>query len=160
MAVRSAPSRAFSANGVELMAKVLVINGPNLGALGQREPEVYGTHTLAELEEAVTAQARDLGVEVAFFQSDSERELIARIRAAADDGTTFMLVNPAGLTHTSVPLRDAIAAVRIPFIEVHLSNPHAREPFRHRSLFSDLAVGVVSGFGIDSYELALAAAAR
>ncbi|MCA1799045.1 MAG: type II 3-dehydroquinate dehydratase [Xanthomonadaceae bacterium] len=152
MAVRSA------ANGTETTVNVLVINGPNLNLLGSREPQIYGADTLAVLADRLAAAAQKTGVTVEMFQSDSERELIARVQAAGGDGTDFIILNPAGLTHASVPFRDAFAAVSIPFIEVHLSNPYAREPFRHRSLFSDLAVGVVAGFGIRSYEFALEAA--
>lgn len=142
------------------MRKLLVLHGPNLNLLGTREPETYGAVPLAEIDAALTKRAGEAGAGLAAFQSNAEHELIERVHAATDDGTAFILINPAGLTHTSVPLRDALAAAAIPFIEVHLSNPHAREPFRHRSLFSDLAVGVVSGFGAHSYELALEAALR
>lgn len=148
----------FVANGVEPTVNVLVINGPNLNLLGAREPAVYGSDTLAAIDARLRDRAAARGARLETFQSDAERDLMRRVQAAAGDGTDFMLLNPAGLTHTSVPLRDAIAAVRVPFVEVHLSNPYAREPFRHRSLFSDLAVGVIAGFGIRSYELALDAA--
>lgn len=139
------------------MAKLLVLNGPNLNLLGTREPGIYGSATLAEICAALATRA-GAGHALETFQSNAEHELIDRVQAARDDGTEFILINPAGYTHTSVALRDALAAVKIPFIEVHLSNPHAREPFRHTSLFSDLAVGVVAGFGPQSYSLALDAA--
>lgn len=140
------------------MAKLLVLNGPNLDALGTRETAVYGSVTLPELIAGLSDAARAAGHVLDALQTDSERELVARAKAAATDGTDFMLLNPAGLTHASVPLRDAVATAGVPFIEVHLSNPYAREPFRRRSLFSDLAVGVVAGFGARSYDLALEAA--
>ena len=140
------------------MAKLLVLNGPNLNLLGTREPGIYGSATLAEIGADLARRAREAGHALETFQSNAEHELIDRVQAARGDGTDFILINPAGYTHTSVALRDALAAVKVPFIEVHLSNPHAREPFRHKSLFSDLAVGVVAGFGPLSYGLALAAA--
>lgn len=142
------------------MAKVLVLNGPNLNLLGQREPAVYGPDTLADIETRLRDAAGGVGHQLDCFQSNSERELIERVQGARDDGTDFILANPAGLTHSSVPLRDAFAATGVPFIEVHLSNPHAREPFRRQSMFSDIAVGVICGFGAHSYELALEAASR
>jgi 3-dehydroquinate dehydratase II len=142
------------------VAKLLVLNGPNLNLLGTREPGIYGHATLADIAADLTARANASGHALETFQSNAEHELIERVQAARSDGTDFILINPAGYTHTSVALRDALAAVAIPFIEVHLSNPHAREPFRHKSLFSDLAVGVVAGFGPLSYGLALAAAAH
>jgi len=142
------------------MAKLLVLNGPNLNLLGTREPEVYGRTTLAEISADLAERATAAGHDLESFQSNAEHVLVERVQAARDDGTAFILVNPAAFTHTSVALRDALAAVAIPFIEVHLSNPHAREPFRRTSYFSDLAVGVVAGFGALSYELALAAAIR
>ena len=140
------------------MAKLLVLHGPNLNLLGTREPEVYGRTTLAEIDRDLQARAAAVGHVLEHLQSNSELALIERVQAARDDGTSFILINPAAFTHTSVALRDALAAVGIPFIEVHLSNPHAREPFRHNSFFSDLAVGVIAGFGADSYRYALAAA--
>lgn len=142
------------------MAQLLVLHGPNLNLLGTREPEVYGHDTLASIDAELKARAAEQGHGLASFQSNAEHALVERVQAARDDGTDFILANPAGFTHTSVALRDALAAVAIPFIEVHLSNPHAREPFRRTSYFSDLAVGVVSGFGADSYRLALAAAIK
>lgn len=140
------------------MAKLLVLHGPNLNLLGTREPEVYGRTSLDEIDADLQARALEKGFELASFQSNAEHALVDRVQAARDDGTDFILINPAGFTHTSVALRDALAAVAIPFIEVHLSNPHAREPFRRQSYFSDLAVGVICGFGADSYRYALDAA--
>ena len=140
------------------MAKLLVLHGPNLNLLGTREPEVYGRTTLAQIDADLAARARAAGHEIESVQSNAEHVLVDRVQAAREDGTAFALVNPAGFTHTSVALRDALAAVALPFIEVHLSNPHAREPFRRTSYFSDLAVGVVAGFGAASYRLALDAA--
>jgi len=140
------------------MAKLLVLHGPNLNLLGTREPEVYGRTTLAEIDAALRQRADAAGHVVESFQSNAEHVLVERVQAAREDGTAFVLVNPAAFTHTSVALRDALAAVALPFIEVHLSNPHAREAFRRTSYFSDLAVGVVAGFGADSYRYALDAA--
>ena len=140
------------------MAKLLVLHGPNLNLLGTREPEVYGRATLAEIDADLARRADAAGHALQSFQANAEHELVERVQAARNDGTSFILINPAAFTHTSVALRDALAAVALPFIEVHLSNPHAREPFRHTSYFSDLAVGVVAGFGPLSYGLALAAA--
>jgi 3-dehydroquinate dehydratase-2 len=140
------------------MAKLLLLHGPNLNLLGSREPEVYGRTTLAEIDGDLAARAAAVGHALESLQSNAEAELVERVQAAGRDGTAFILVNPAAFTHTSVALRDALAAVGIPFIEIHLSNPHAREPFRHTSYFSDLAVGVVAGFGADSYRYALEAA--
>lgn len=142
------------------LAKILVLHGPNLNLLGEREPGVYGRTTLAEIGAALIAQADAAGHVLENFQSNAEHELVARVQAARQDRTAFILVNPAAFTHTSVALRDALAAVAIPFIEVHLSNPHAREPFRGHSYFSDLAAGIVAGFGADSYRYALDAAIR
>ncbi|HET9022945.1 MAG TPA: type II 3-dehydroquinate dehydratase [Burkholderiaceae bacterium] len=140
------------------MAKLLVLHGPNLNLLGTREPEVYGHATLAEIDLSLVQRANAAGHALETLQSNAEHVLVDRVQAARTDDTAFLLVNPAGFTHTSVALRDALAAVALPFIEVHLSNPHAREPFRRTSYFSDLAVGVVAGFGADSYRLALEAA--
>lgn len=140
------------------MARLLVLHGPNLNLLGSREPQLYGHQTLAGIDADLLTQARQAGHELECFHSNAEHALVERVQAAAGDGTAFVLVNPAAFTHTSVALRDALAAVRLPFIEVHLSNPHAREPFRRQSYFSDLAVGVVAGFGADSYRYALDAA--
>jgi len=140
------------------LARILVLHGPNLNLLGEREPEVYGRATLADIDASLGEHARAAGHTLESFQSNAEDALIERAQAAKNDGTSFIVINPAGYTHTSVALRDALAAVAIPFIEVHLSNPHAREPFRRQSYFSDLAVGVVAGFGPDSYRYALDAA--
>ena len=140
------------------MAQLLVLHGPNLELLGTREPEVYGRTPLAEIDADLAARAEAAGHRLYHLQSNAEHALIERIHAARGDGTAFILINPAAFTHTSVALRDALAAVAIPFIEVHLSNPHARESFRRQSYFSDLAVGVVCGFGADSYRYALDAA--
>ena len=140
------------------MATLLVLHGPNLNLLGEREPAIYGRSTLAEIDAALRAQADAAGHVLASLQSNAEHELVERVQAARNDGTALIVLNPAAFTHTSVALRDALAAVAIPFIEVHLSNPHRREPFRHHSFFSDLALGVVAGFGADSYRYALDAA--
>jgi 3-dehydroquinate dehydratase II len=140
------------------MARVLLLNGPNLNLLGSREPSVYGKDTLGAIEQRATAQLRQAGHELVVFQSNAEHELIERIQHSRRDGIDFMVFNPGGFTHTSVALRDAILAVGLPFIEVHLSNVHARESFRRHSYFSDVAVGVISGLGALGYELALRAA--
>jgi 3-dehydroquinate dehydratase-2 len=142
------------------VAKILVLHGPNLNLLGEREPGLYGHATLAEIDAILTARALVEGHTLESFQSNAEHELVDRAQAARRDGTAFILINPAAYTHTSVALRDALAAVALPFIEVHLSNPHAREPFRQHSYFSSLALGVVSGFGADSYAYALEAAIK
>ncbi|MDR2870968.1 MAG: 3-dehydroquinate dehydratase, partial [Xanthomonadaceae bacterium] len=122
------------------MARLLVLHGPNLNLLGMREPEVYGCASLAEIDTMLVQSAAEAGYALETFQSNAEHELVNRVQAARTDGTAFILVNPAAFTHTSVALRDAFAAVSIPFIEIHLSNPYTREPFRHTSYFSDLAV--------------------
>ena len=140
------------------MAQLLVLHGPNLNLLGTREPEVYGRATLEEIDADLRARTEAAGHRYASLQSNAEHVLVDRVQTARADGTAFILINPAAFTHTSVALRDALAAVAIPYIEVHLSNPHAREPFRHVSYFSDRAVGVVCGFGADSYRYALDAA--
>ncbi len=140
------------------MARILALHGPNLNLLGTREPDIYGHETLADINAALVARAEAAGHELVWYQSNAEHELIARLHQARHDGTVFVLINPAAFTHTSVALRDAMAAVDIPFIEVHLSNPMAREPFRHHSYFSDLAVGTITGLGGDGYRLALEAA--
>ncbi len=140
------------------MAKLLVLHGPNLNLLGTREPGVYGHTTLAQIDQALLAQAQAAGHTLDSLQSNAEHVLVDRVQAARTDGTTFILINPAAFTHTSVALRDALAAVDVPFIEIHLSNPHAREPFRQHSYFSDKAVGVICGFGADSYRYAMDAA--
>ena len=143
---------------VGAMASILVLNGPNLNLLGTREPGHYGRVTLADIERRLTVMARDAGHELAFVQSNAESVLIETIHQAGRDGVRFILINPAAFTHTSVALRDALLAVAIPFIEVHLSNVHAREPFRAHSYFSDIAVGVICGLGAEGYALALSAA--
>lgn len=140
------------------MAKLLVLHGPNLNLLGSREPAVYGRSTLAEIDGDLAQGAAAAGHALSQLQSNDEAVLVERVQAAGNDGTDFILINPAAFTHTSVALRDALAAVAIPFIEIHLSNPHAREPFRQTSYFSDMAVGVIAGFGADSYRYALDAA--
>ena len=142
------------------MARVLLLNGPNLNLLGSREPGIYGAQTLESIEKRAAEVARETGHELSAFQSNAEHELIERIQRAPADGVAFMVFNPGAFTHTSVALRDAITAVRLPFIEVHLSNTHAREPFRKHSYFSDIAVGVITGLGAFGYELALRAAAQ
>ena len=142
------------------MATILVLHGPNLNLLGEREPELYGRTSLAEIDARLSARAMEAGHRLHSFQSNAEHALVERIQAARADGTGFLLINPAAFTHTSVAIRDAIAAVRIPFIEIHLSNPHAREPFRRQSYLSDLARAVICGFGADSYYFALEAALR
>jgi 3-dehydroquinate dehydratase-2 len=138
--------------------KILVLHGPNLNLLGEREPAVYGSTTLAEIDGDLRERAEAAGHAMESLQSNAEHTLVERIQAARHDGTAFILINPAAFTHTSVAIRDALAAVCIPFIEIHLSNPHAREPFRRQSYFSDLAVGVIAGFGAHSYRYALDAA--
>ncbi len=142
------------------MSRFLLLNGPNLSLLGQREPNVYGRTTLAEIEQRLAALATADGHELVCFQSDAEHELVKRIHDAREQAVDFILFNPAAFTHTSVVLRDALLAVGIPFIEIHLSNVAARDDFRQRSYFADIAVGTVTGFGITSYELALIAAER
>jgi 3-dehydroquinate dehydratase II len=140
------------------VAKILVLHGPNLNLLGTREPEIYGRGTLADINRQLAEQAQANGHELTCFQSNAEHELIDRIQQGRNDRTALILFNPGAFTHTSIALRDALAAVAIPFIEVHLSNVHAREPFRHHSYLSDIAIGVICGFGSDSYRLALEAA--
>lgn len=139
------------------MAKILVIHGPNLNLLGTREPDQYGRTTLADIDERMEKLASSDGHSLESFQSNAEHALIEKVQAAARD-VDRIIINPAGLTHTSVALRDALLAAAVPFVEVHLSNIHAREPFRAHSYFSDAALGVVSGFGPMSYELAYRAA--
>ena len=137
------------------MKKILVLHGPNLNLLGSREPSVYGHVTLNEINERLLTLAVKDGANLLCFQSNAEAELVERVQQAQNDGTQFIIINPAAFTHTSVALRDALAAVAIPFIEVHLSNVYAREAFRKESFFSDLAVGVISGLGAAGYELAV-----
>ncbi len=137
------------------MKNILVLHGPNLNLLGTREPEVYGRVTLGEINAKLTTLAESKGAKLAHLQSNAEAELVDRVQKARTDGTDFIIINPAAFTHTSVSLRDALAAVAIPFIEIHLSNVHAREAFRKESYFSDIATGVISGLGAMGYELAL-----
>ncbi|TLZ53481.1 MAG: type II 3-dehydroquinate dehydratase [Gammaproteobacteria bacterium] len=141
------------------MARVLLLNGPNLNLLGTREPALYGTDTLVSIEQRALEVARELGHELLAFQSNAEHELIQRIQRAPADAVAFIIINPGALTHTSIALRDALAGAALPFIEVHLSNIFAREPFRRHSYVSDLAVGVITGLGACGYEAAVRAAA-
>jgi len=134
---------------------VLVIHGPNLNLLGTREPAVYGRETLAAIDKRLIASGRAAGAQIQCFQSNLEGQLIERVQQAKGEGVDFIVLNPAGYTHTSVALRDALAGVAIPFIEVHVSNIQAREAFRHRSYFSDLAVGTICGLGSRGYDFAL-----
>jgi 3-dehydroquinate dehydratase II len=142
------------------MARILLVNGPNLNLLGTREPEIYGADTLADIEARAATVAKESGHELKAFQSNAEHELIGRIHQAGRESTDFLILNPGAFTHTSVALRDAIAAVRLPFLEVHLSNVHAREDFRRHSYFSDIAVGSIVGLGAYGYELAVRAVAQ
>ncbi|MDP9064946.1 MAG: type II 3-dehydroquinate dehydratase [Pseudomonadota bacterium] len=139
------------------MARILLLNGPNLNLLGTREPHVYGSATLASIEQSLNRLAAQRGHEIVAAQSNAEHELIARVQSATVDGISFAIVNPGGLTHTSIALRDAFLGVSLPFIEVHLSNVYAREEFRHRSYLSGIAVGCIIGLGAQGYELALEA---
>lgn len=140
------------------MATLLLLHGPNLNLLGNREPETYGSVTLAKINQDAEVQCSNAGHQLCTLQSNNEAALVERIHSAVGEGVDFIVINPAAFTHTSIAIRDALAAVAIPFIEVHLSNPYAREPFRQRSYMSDLARGVVCGFGAYSYTLALQAA--
>jgi 3-dehydroquinate dehydratase-2 len=140
------------------MATILVLHGPNLNLLGQREPDIYGSTTLADINQHLEQLARDSGHHLLSMQSNAEYELVERVQDARHEGVNFILINPAAFTHTSVALRDALAAVDIPFIEIHLSNTHAREEFRQHSYFSDLALGVICGLGAQGYEFGLRAA--
>lgn len=142
------------------MADLLVVHGPNLNLLGTREPGVYGHATLAQIDDAARGVAKRAGVSLECFQSNAEHALVDRIQQAPAEGVRFIIINPAAFTHTSVALRDALLGVGLPFIEVHLSNVFAREDFRRRSYFSDVAVGVISGFGPQGYELAVEAAVQ
>jgi len=142
------------------MARLLLLNGPNLNLLGSREPEHYGADTLESIEKRAIAVALECGHELTAFQSNAEHALIERLHQAGREQVSFLILNPGGFTHTSVALRDAVLAVRLPFIEVHLSNTYAREPFRRQSYFSDIAVGSIVGLGAFGYELAVRAAAR
>jgi 3-dehydroquinate dehydratase-2 len=135
--------------------RILVLHGPNLNLLGTREPSIYGAASLDEINARLSARAQAGGIELSCFQSNSEGALVDRIQAAGREGVTFIIINPAAYTHTSVAMRDALAAVKIPFIEVHLSNVFSREPFRHHSYFTDVAVGIICGLGVRGYELAL-----
>ncbi|MFO7277315.1 MAG: type II 3-dehydroquinate dehydratase [Pseudomonadota bacterium] len=142
------------------MARLLLLNGPNLNLLGSREPQLYGSVTLADIERRAAAVAQEHGHELIAFQSNAEHELIERIHGAPREGVEFLIFNPGAFTHTSIALRDALLGVGLPFIEVHLSNTHAREPFRRHSYFSDIAVGSIFGLGALGYELAVRAAAE
>lgn len=142
-------------NDPNSIGRVLVLHGPNLNLLGMREPEIYGSSTLAEIDGRLRFLAQEVGVTLVHFQSNAESHLVERVQEAIAEKIDFILINPAAYTHTSVALRDALAASRIPFIEIHLSNIFAREPFRSKSYFSDLARGVVTGLGAQGYELAL-----
>jgi 3-dehydroquinate dehydratase-2 len=139
------------------MPHILIIHGPNLNLLGTREPEVYGADTLADIDQQLTQLAEEKEITLQTFQSNSEGDIVSRIQQAAGQ-IDFIIINPAAYTHTSVAIRDAFLATRIPFIEVHLSNVYAREEFRQHSYLSDIAIGVISGFAINSYRLALEAA--
>ncbi|EGG98174.1 3-dehydroquinate dehydratase II [gamma proteobacterium IMCC2047] len=142
------------------MATILVLNGPNLNLLGTREPEIYGSTTLNDINQQLTAQATAAGHHLMSLQSNAEYELIDRIHDARNEGVNFIIINPAAFTHTSVALRDALLGVDIPFIEVHISNVHQREDFRSNSYFSDVAQGVICGLGTQGYELALQSAIK
>ena len=141
------------------MSKVLLLHGPNLNLLGAREPEINGRDTLADIDAKCQARAEALGLALESFQSNSEGALLDRLHAAAKDGVQLVIINPGAFTHTSVALRDALLGTALPFIEVHLSNVHAREPFRRHSYLSDVALGVITGFGVQSYLMAVDAAA-
>lgn len=140
------------------MATILVLHGPNLNLLGEREPDIYGSTTLADINRRLELLARERGHHLLHMQSNAEYELVERVQDARKEGVNFILINPAAFTHSSVALRDALAAVAIPFIEIHLSNTHAREDFRQRSYFSDIAQGVICGLGAQGYDLGLQAA--
>jgi 3-dehydroquinate dehydratase-2 len=142
------------------MSSLLLINGPNLNLLGTREPGVYGETNLADVETRLTASAKDLGHDLNCFQSNAEHEIVDRVQQARIDAVNFILLNPGAFTHTSIAIRDALLAVSIPFIEIHLSNVFAREEFRHSSYFSDIAAGCLFGLGAYGYELALQAASQ
>ena len=146
---------AFGTRPASMATRILVLHGPNLNLLGTREPAIYGALTLADIEARLVEQAQTRGATLTSFQSNHEGVLVDRIQQARLDGTEFIVINPAAFTHTSVAIRDAFAAVALPFIEVHLSNVHKREPFRHHSYLSDLAVGVIAGLGADGYEAAV-----
>jgi 3-dehydroquinate dehydratase-2 len=149
---RTKPSR--SRDGADT-PHILVIHGPNLNLLGTREPEIYGAETLDAINKRLSAAARRAGMQISVFQSNAEGSLVDRVQQARDESVEFIVINPAAYTHTSVALRDALSAVQIPFIEIHLSNVHAREPFRRHSYFSDVALGVICGLGSGGYDTAL-----
>ncbi|WP_396587621.1 type II 3-dehydroquinate dehydratase [Bermanella sp. R86510] len=140
------------------MASILILNGPNLNLLGTREPHIYGADTLDDIGQRLIQQGQQASHHVLLFQSNAEYELIERIHEARSEGIDFIIINPAAFTHTSIALRDALLGVNIPFIELHISNVHAREAFREHSYFSDVAIGVICGLGVQGYELALQAA--
>ncbi|HFB65341.1 MAG TPA: type II 3-dehydroquinate dehydratase [Aeromonadales bacterium] len=140
------------------MSDILLLNGPNLNMLGKREPEIYGSDSLQQILEKAKEQIIAAGYSLDSLQSNAEEKLVERIQHTLDDDTKIIIINPAAFTHTSVAIRDALLAVNTPFIEIHLSNPMSREPFRHHSFFSDIALGVISGFGAQSYSLAIDAA--
>jgi 3-dehydroquinate dehydratase-2 len=142
------------------MATILVLHGPNLNLLGEREPDIYGSTTLSDINQALQEQAVTAGHHLLAMQSNAEYELVERVQDARHEGINYIIINPAAFTHTSVALRDALSAVAIPFIEVHLSNIHRREEFRRKSYFSDLAAGVICGLGAQGYTLALSAAIK
>lgn len=142
------------------MTHIRVLNGPNLNLLGTREPEIYGAETLADINQRLAAQADQAGVEISFFQSNAEHELIEAIHSGSADKVDFFIINPGAFTHTSIAIRDAFSGVAIPFIEIHLSNVYAREAFRQHSYLRDIARGVILGLGAQGYELALQAAVR
>ena len=145
-------------DSIPLMAIITILNGPNLNLLGVREPGHYGTKTLKDIQTALELMAEGLGHQLNFYQNNAEHEIVEHIHRAWQSQTDFIIINPAAFTHTSVAIRDALLATKIPFIEVHLSNVHAREPFRKHSYFSDIAAGVICGLGANGYELALQAA--
>jgi len=153
-----ATSSKTTSGNANRKARILVLHGPNLNLLGSREPEIYGRTSLADIHETMEARARARGVQIESFQSNSEGELIDRIQSAGAEGIEFIIINPGAYSHTSIAIPDALKAVSIPFIEVHISNIHARESFRHHSHFSAAATGVICGLGIQGYELALDAA--
>lgn len=140
------------------MAKIIILNGPNLNLLGVREPGIYGNKTLEDIKTSVTTKAKELGHQLDFYQSNAEHEIVDTIHRTYQEQADFIIINPAAFTHTSVSIRDALLATKIPFIEVHLSNIHTRESFRAHSYFSDIAIGVICGLGASGYELALQAA--
>lgn len=148
-------STSRRARGGSGTAHILVIHGPNLNLLGQREPEIYGSETLDDINARLSGTAQRAAVQLSVFQSNTEGNLVDRVQQARADGVQFIIINPAAYTHTSVALRDALSAVQIPFVEIHLSNVHAREPFRRHSYFSDKAVGVICGLGSGGYDTAL-----